>query len=178
MNRLKKLLLEQLVKLRETFLTILRTSLVILLLSLAIWLFGGRPDLHKSFQNILKDFLILKLEPRSSLYTQFPHEYGLGKYGEAASIPNGKVLTIDKLEKPIWIGIKNNENISLENVLFKIFLPEGVMPINEEKWKNAWREFDVNVGKGFFAQFRDNIQPERGAHFDPPIQIKFATFNQ
>lgn len=82
-------------------------------------------------------------------------------------------MTIDKLEKPIWIGIKNNENISLENVLFKIFLPEGVVPINEQKWKNAWREFDVNIGKGFFAQFRDNIQPERGSHFDPPLQVKF-----
>lgn len=173
MGKLKKVLLEQLLKLCETFFTLVRTLVIILLLSSLIWICGGRPDIYKSFQKTLQDIVVIRLEPRGNLYTQYPNEYSIGKYGDAAQIPNGKILTIDELEKPIWIGIKNNENVSLENVLFKIYLPPGVMLINEERWKSGWREFDVDTGKGFFTQFKDNIQPERGSHFDPPLQVKF-----
>lgn len=173
MGKIKGFLWRQLKELENAFAALLRSVFLILLISFIVWLCGGRPDLYGSLQKIVSNLVVIKMEPRSELYTQFAHEYGLGKYGESATIPNGGILTIEESEKPIWIGIKNNENISLENVLFKIYLPDSVVPINEEEWIKGWQPVDTKTGKGFFAQFKDNIQPGRGAHFDLPIQVRF-----
>ena len=171
---LLKIVWEEVVKkIPETIYSIIRTFVVVGALVLIVWLFGGRPDLYKSFQNVIRDFVALRLEPRSALYTQFPNEYKLGEYGTDAVIQNGGTLTINTSEKPIWIGIKNNENISLRNVLFILIMPQSVMSINEEKWNGGWRKMDVKNGTGYFTQLVSSIQPERGAHFDPPIEVRF-----
>lgn len=170
---LKNFYRETIKKIPETIYSIIRTSIVVIILVLIVWLCGGRPDIYKSFQNILKEFVTIRSEPRSTLYTQFPHEYNLGEYGKNFMLANGEIMTINTLEKPIWVGIWNKENISLKNVLFILYMPGNVMLINENKWDSRWNKLDIKNDIGYFTQLSNNIQPERGAHFDCPIEVKF-----
>ncbi len=163
----------QSVKLWETFLAVLRVALIAGVLIWVIWNYSGRPDLYKSAQNIITSSVQVRAEPRFGLYVLSPGEYGLSGEGERGALSDGSLLVVDKSEKPLKIGIENGEDLNLENGVFMLFLPQGVTPVNEETWKDSWKELDTKYGKWFCISLKEDIKPQETVDLVPPIEAKF-----
>ena len=98
-------------------------------------------SLFASIRKVIAEVAVFQSAPDLRLFSQYPNEYNL-KHPKGW-IGNGSSLEIKSSLKTLWLGVWNNEPITIRGVRLILWTPKNIKPAEKEQWSGSW----------LFAQF-------------------------
>jgi len=173
---IKSLLLNLLNKIWDYLLAFVAACIVISILTLILNYLPTGYKVHPiaSIRKLITQVAVLQSPPDLQLFSQYPYEYNLKD--PRGWIADGEKLEITSSRKTLWLGVWNNEPITVRGVRLILIPPKDVQVAEKDTWESAWlgAQFghDQSITRYQFNESRD-IYSRTGWVIAVPTKFQF-----
>ncbi len=177
MESVKSRLTNELRNIRDRTWSILKGLIATIIAVVLLASLGGLTPykiyLLASVRKVVSNIAVMLSPPNLALFSQYPAEYGLEN--PRGLIKDGERLEIVGDTKPLWLGIWNEEPITIRGVRLILVPPKGVEEQDSESWGKMWLKAQFLREPGYSYQCKEygTIISDTGWVISAPIIFKF-----
>ena len=147
--------------------------LAIFLLTILLWLTPFKIRPFASIRKAISQVVVFQSTPNIYLFSQYPREYELKD--PKGWIRRGDKLVIRTNAKTLWLGIWNNEPITIRGVRFILFPPNIARPIDKDTLGNDWLEEKFGYEQTTQYEYKESarIYSDSGWVIAAPMKFEF-----